>query len=60
MASTARGFPATWMPRKPLISGKVDPFVVEGNAGTIEVDPYQDDSIIIATASGTERYSAQV
>jgi len=45
--------------KKPLIRGNVDPFVVEGDAGTIELDPYQDDSIIVATATNTQRYSAR-
>lgn len=38
--------------------GAVDPFVVEGDAGTIELDPRQNDALIITTASGTERRDA--
>ena len=37
----------------------MDAFVVEGNAGTIELDPYQDDAVIIATPTGTERHPAR-
>jgi len=35
--------------------GAVEPFVVEGDRGTIELDPYEDDALIVTTASGTER-----
>jgi predicted dehydrogenase len=45
--------------KKSIIRGNLDPFIVEGNAGTIELDPYQDDTIIIATANGVERHSAR-
>ena len=44
--------------KKGLIRGNVDPFVAEGAAGTIELDPYQDDSIIIVTGKDVQRHSA--
>jgi predicted dehydrogenase len=45
--------------KKELIRGNVDPFVVEGTGGTIELDPYQDDSVIIVTDKGVTRHSAR-
>jgi predicted dehydrogenase len=39
---------------KGLVRGNMDPLIVEGDAGVIELDPYRDDSFIITTASGTE------
>jgi len=45
--------------KKGLIRGNVDPFVVEGAAGTIELDPYLDDSLIIVTDKGVQRHSAR-
>ncbi|NHZ70451.1 MAG: Gfo/Idh/MocA family oxidoreductase [Proteobacteria bacterium] len=38
--------------------GALESFVVEGDAGTIELDPLHDDSFIVTTAKGTERRSA--
>ena len=50
---------ATHIPEeKRLIRGNLDSFVVEGDAGTIELDPYQEDIFIITTANGTERRPA--
>jgi len=37
----------------------VDFFVVEGDKGTIEFEPYQDDTILITTAAGTEQRAAR-
>jgi predicted dehydrogenase len=45
--------------KKPLIRGNLDPFVVEGESGTIELDPYQDDAIIITTDKSVQRHSAR-
>ena len=39
--------------------GAVEPFVVEGDLGTIELDPYEDDALIVTTASGTQRRHAR-
>jgi len=39
--------------------GAVEPFVVEGDLGTIELDPYDDDSLIVTTAAGTQRRHAR-
>jgi predicted dehydrogenase len=43
-----------------LERGRLDPLVVEGDAGSIELDPYQDDLILITTSRGTERRPARV
>lgn len=45
--------------QKQLVRGNLDPFVVEGDRGSIELDPYQDDSIKITTGQGTERRPAR-
>ncbi len=48
----------SWGSRAPaeraLPRGHIDSLLVEGDEGTIELDPYRDDSFIIATAVGTE------
>jgi predicted dehydrogenase len=43
---------------KRLTRGNLDPLVVEGDAGTIELNPYEGDVFIITTAAGTERRPA--
>ena len=40
------------------VRGNVDPFVVEGDAGTVELDPHQGDAIVTTTIKGTERHPA--
>lgn len=37
------------------VRGSVDPFVVEGEKGSIELDPYQGNLLLITTDDGTER-----
>ena len=50
---------ATYIPEeKRIIRGNLDCFVIVGDAGTIELNPYQDDVILITTANGTERRPA--
>jgi predicted dehydrogenase len=39
--------------------GHVEPFTVEGDLGTIELDPYADDLLTICTLTGVERRSAR-
>jgi len=39
---------------KKLMRGNLDPFIVEGPAGSIELDPYQNDSFIITTGKETK------
>ena len=52
---------ATYIPEeKRIIRGNLDCFVIVGDAGSIELDPYQDDAIIITTADGTERRPARL
>jgi predicted dehydrogenase len=41
-----------------LPRGSLEPFVVEGDKGTVEMDPQRDDSILITTACGTESHPA--
>lgn len=41
-----------------LTRGNLDPLVVEGEAGTIELNPYEGDVFVISTAQGTERRPA--
>jgi predicted dehydrogenase len=36
----------------------VGPFFVEGDAGTVELDPYQEDALIVTTSSEREQRSA--
>ncbi|TDE01149.1 Gfo/Idh/MocA family protein [Jiangella asiatica] len=36
-----------------LIRGNVEPFVLEGDAGTLELDPFAGDQLSVTTASGT-------
>jgi predicted dehydrogenase len=43
-----------------LVRGNLDPFVIEGDEGTIECDPYADDTIIITTRAGTQRHPARL
>lgn len=43
---------------KRWVRGSVDPFVVEGDLGTIELDPYQGNQLILTTDRGTERRGA--
>lgn len=43
---------------KRLTRGNLDPLVVEGDAGTIELNPYEGDVLMITTAQGTERRPA--
>jgi predicted dehydrogenase len=51
---------ASYIPEeKRIIRGNLDCFVVVGDAGTIELNPYQDDVIIITTSNGTERRPAR-
>lgn len=40
---------------KKWVRGSVDPFIVEGDLGTIELDPYQGNQLILTTERGTER-----
>jgi predicted dehydrogenase len=42
-----------------LMRGNLDPFVVEGDCGTIELDPYQGDMMVITTEQGVERRPAR-
>lgn len=41
------------------VRGNVDPFLVEGDLGSLELDPYQDDLLIISTADGTRKRPAR-
>jgi len=41
-------------PDQQLGRGHLDPFVVEGDGGTITLDPYPTDRMIITTSRGTE------
>ncbi len=45
-------------PEKRLTRGNLDPFVVEGDAGTIELDPYAGDIIRLITAEGCQERPA--
>ena len=40
-----------------LPRGHLDSLLVEGSAGAIELDPYQDDAFVITTAAGTHSSS---
>jgi len=42
-----------------LVRGNLDPFVVEGDRGTIEMDPFHEDLFIITTADGVQRRPAR-
>jgi predicted dehydrogenase len=42
-----------------LQRGNLDQFIVEGDIGAIELDPYQDDAYIVVGPKGTERYPAR-
>jgi predicted dehydrogenase len=42
-----------------LVRGDLDPFVVEGDRGTIELDPYREDAIIVTTEHGVEHTPAR-
>lgn len=44
---------------KRTVRGNLDPFIVEGDGGTLELDPYQDDLLILSTPRGTDRRSAR-
>jgi D-apiose dehydrogenase len=44
---------------KPIVRGNVDEFVVEGNGGTILLEPYPDDTVVVVTPGGTERHPAR-
>jgi predicted dehydrogenase len=51
---------ATYIPEEKLvIRGNLDYFVIVGDAGTIELNPFQDDVMIVTTAQGTERRPAR-
>ena len=39
-------------PERRLPRGAVEPFVVEGTGGSIELDPYRDDALIVTDAEG--------
>jgi predicted dehydrogenase len=47
-------------PEQCLIRGNLDVFSVEGDAGTIEFDPHQEDLILVTTSRGTERRRARL
>jgi predicted dehydrogenase len=53
----------SWGSRAPaergLPRGHLDSLLVEGDAGTIELDPYRDDSFVISTSTGTESRAAR-
>lgn len=53
----------SWGSRAPaaraLPRGHLDSLLVEGDVGTIELDPFQDDAFVITTAAGTECYPAR-
>lgn len=42
-----------------LARGNLDPFVIEGERGRIELNPYEGDVILISTSCGTERRPAR-
>jgi predicted dehydrogenase len=44
---------------KRLARGSLDTFIVEGEQGTLELDPYQEDSISMTTANHTKRWAAR-
>ena len=41
-----------------LVRGNVDPFIVEGEEGTLELDPYRGDLLVVTTAWGSEERQA--
>ncbi len=43
---------------KKWVRGSVDPVVVEGDLGTVELDPYHGNQLILTTNAGTERREA--
>lgn len=51
-----------WTARTPeerrWVRGNVDSFVLEGDLGTIELDPYSGNHLILTTEGGTERWEA--
>ncbi|MDT5207653.1 MAG: D-apiose dehydrogenase [Mycobacterium sp.] len=46
-------------PERRLVRGNVEPMVIEGDAGTLELDPMTDDSLFVTTVAGTRREAAR-
>jgi predicted dehydrogenase len=42
-----------------MIRGNVEPMVIEGEEGTIELDPFTGDQLMVTTGSGTKSYAAR-